>query len=120
MMKHIGFGEKFIAWIRSILYSASTSVLLNGVPGKPIKCRRGVRQGDPLSPILYVLVGELLQYVINRAWQDGDIGLPIDNSYGLDYPVIQYAYDTLRIMPADQAQITSLKALLQNSHYPQG
>ena len=56
MMKHMGFGEKFISWIKSILYSASTSVLLNGVPGKSIKCRRGVRQGDPLSPILYVLV----------------------------------------------------------------
>lgn len=48
-----------------ILSSASSSVLLNGVHGKEFKCKRDVRQGDPLSPILFILGADLLQSVIN-------------------------------------------------------
>lgn len=87
-------------------------MLLNGVPGKKIICKRGVRQGDPLSPLLFVLAAELLQIIINEAWQNGDISLPIENSYGLGYPVIQYADDTLIIMPADPVQFCALKDIL--------
>jgi hypothetical protein len=49
MLKHLGFGDLWLKWISKILHSASTSVLLNGIPGKKILCKRGVRQGDPLS-----------------------------------------------------------------------
>jgi hypothetical protein len=45
MLKHLGFGEVWLKWISCILQSASTSVLLNGVPGKKICYKRGVRQG---------------------------------------------------------------------------
>src|SRR4051794_14919931 len=48
-LRHFGFGEKFIQWIMNILNSSTTSIILNGVPGKVIKCKRGVRHGDPLS-----------------------------------------------------------------------
>jgi hypothetical protein len=34
MFKHLGFGDKWLGWIDNILHSASTSVILNGVPGK--------------------------------------------------------------------------------------
>ena len=71
-----------------------------------------MRQGDPLSPQLYVLASELLQYMINKAWQDGLINLPLDSSYGLRYPIIQYADDTLIIMPAFQTQLSALKTIL--------
>lgn len=38
-----GFDNTWISWVRNILTTASTSVLLNGVPGKEFKCKRGVR-----------------------------------------------------------------------------
>ena len=45
-----GFGEKWISWMQILFTSASYVVMLNGVSGKKFSCRRGVRQGDPLSP----------------------------------------------------------------------
>jgi hypothetical protein len=41
--------------------------MLNGIPGKNFQCRRGVREGDPLSPLLFVLAADLLQHIINKA-----------------------------------------------------
>jgi hypothetical protein len=51
-----GFGPKWIAMVKSILHSAPTSVLLNGVPGKNIICKRGVRHGDLLSPFSLLIL----------------------------------------------------------------
>jgi hypothetical protein len=71
MLHELGFPTKWINWTKLILELASSSILLNGVPGKIFQSKRGVRQGDPLSPLLFVLVAELLQYIINRACSSG-------------------------------------------------
>jgi hypothetical protein len=47
ILKHKGFGEKWCSWIKHLLESGISSVMLIGVLGNYFKCKRGVRQGDP-------------------------------------------------------------------------
>ena len=54
----MGFGEKWIGWIKSILNPMKASVLVNGSPTREFEMQRGLRQGDPLSPLLFDLAGE--------------------------------------------------------------
>jgi hypothetical protein len=49
MLKHYGFDDHFIGWIRSILASGTSSVLLNCVPGKTFDCRRGLDKATPFT-----------------------------------------------------------------------
>jgi hypothetical protein len=115
MMKAYGFPDKWVTWTSNILPLATTSALLNGVPGKSLKCNRGVRQGDPMSPLLFVMAAELLQCVINKAHHQGLFQLPIPSMEEVGYPIIQYADDTIMIMSASQGELLSLRANFSKS-----
>jgi hypothetical protein len=106
ILKHKGLSEKWNNWIKAILCFASSTVLLNGIPGKSFICKRGVRQGDPLSPLLFVLVA-----VVNKAWQMGVMKHPLSEDFGGDYPIVQYADDTLLILPAEARVLFNFKGL---------
>nr|CAD1831501.1 unnamed protein product [Ananas comosus var. bracteatus] len=62
-----GFGDKWIGWISCLLNSSSTAVLLNGTPGLSFPYKWGLRQGDPLSPLLFVLCIDVLFRLLQRA-----------------------------------------------------
>jgi len=114
MLEKLGFDDTWIGWVQKILESGSTSVLLNGTPGKQFQCKRGVRQGDPLSPLLFVLAADFLQCIINKAYDQGLFSLPIEADPSNKFPIIQYADDTIMIMKASQREIFCLKGLLQS------
>jgi hypothetical protein len=83
------------------------------VPGKTFHCRRGVRQGDPLSPLLFVLAADLLQTLFNRAKDLNLLSLSIPLVSSTDFPILQYADDTLIFMEGCARQLVFLKNLLQ-------
>lgn len=62
----MGFPDRWRMWIVSCVTSAAASILINGSPTAPFKLHRGLRQGDPLSPLLFYLVVEMLSLVIQK------------------------------------------------------
>ena len=64
VLTEMGFGVK---WIESCITTSTISILFNGNPCKPFKMGRGLRQGDPLSPFLFVLVAEVLNKLLVKA-----------------------------------------------------
>ena len=114
VLGQLGFGSRWRDLLCGLLTSSSTQVLLNGTPRKTFNYMRGVRQGDPLSPLLFVLAADLLQCIINKAYHQGLFELPIP-SYELDqFPIVQYADDTLLILRASQRELFTLKGLLES------
>ncbi|GKC89097.1 putative RNA-directed DNA polymerase [Tanacetum coccineum] len=95
IMRQMGFGHKWRNWIASFLSSTSISVLINGSPSNEFFMERGLRQGDPLSPFLFLLVAKALQVTILNACDRGLFtGVCLANS-GKNISLLQFADDAL-------------------------
>lgn len=70
ILRHKGFGPRWLMWIKMIMISRTSSVLLNGVHRKLFHSKRRVRQGDPLSPscLLWLLTSFRSSSIRPRPW----------------------------------------------------
>jgi hypothetical protein len=66
-LEHLGFSNAWINWIAELLRTVNTKVMLNGAPGMRIRHGHGLRQGDPLSPMLFILVMEVANALFCKA-----------------------------------------------------
>nr|GEX33126.1 putative RNA-directed DNA polymerase, eukaryota, reverse transcriptase zinc-binding domain protein [Tanacetum cinerariifolium] len=67
MLYILGFGLTWRSWIRACLESSRISILVNGSPTFELSVKRGLRQGDPLSPFLFIIVMEGLHMALMEA-----------------------------------------------------
>ncbi|KAH6815712.1 hypothetical protein C2S51_020532 [Perilla frutescens var. frutescens] len=115
VLKRFGFSEKFIITVHNILSSARLSVLVNGSPHGYFACSQGVRQGDPLSPLLFGIAEEVLSYSISKA-VDRRLLCPITYVRGTAFPShILYADDIFLFCQAKRANVKIVAKIL--THY---
>ncbi|XP_042951227.1 uncharacterized protein LOC122283931 [Carya illinoinensis] len=72
-MRKLGFGEKWIKLVMDCVTSVTYSALVNGQQSSIIKPSRGIRQGDPISPYLFILCAEGLSSLVDMAERNGEI-----------------------------------------------
>ncbi|KAI9198847.1 hypothetical protein LWI28_023034 [Acer negundo] len=95
VLQAFGFSFIFVDWIDGILCSSRLSILFNGIPERYFCCSRGVRQGDPLSPLLFGITEDFLSRLLTRLVGSSQI-LPISSPRGFLVPThLLYADDVL-------------------------
>jgi len=110
VLQHMGFGTRWRNWIAAILSSSSSKVLLNGHPGRRICHARVLRQGDPLSPMLFVLVMDVLNHFL--LWVDQrQLLTPVRGV--ADFRVSLYADDLVILVAPVTRDLEAIKAALQ-------
>jgi hypothetical protein len=111
VLQHLGFGTRWCNLLAKLLRSSSTRVLVNGDPGELIYHQRGFRQGDPLSPMLFVCVMDVLNSIILKA-----------ESFGLLHPLLRrgigqrislYADDVVLFMHLVRSDLETVKQVLK-------
>jgi hypothetical protein len=86
LLNRMGFGSKWIQWIRTCISTVCFSVMINGSPSGFFGSSRGIRQGDPLSPLLFLLVMEVLSRMLRKTKEAGLIkGFQAGNLRGKVY-----------------------------------
>ncbi|XP_022030427.1 uncharacterized protein LOC110931338 [Helianthus annuus] len=109
----MGFPIKWVEWIKGCLSSGSGSVIVNGSPTKEFKFKRGLRQGDPLSPFLFIIAMEIINMLMKRASNLGLFhGCQIPNG-GPNITHLCYADDVLFFGEWSQHNILALNRLLR-------
>ena len=102
-------------WIRFCISMVRFSILINGCPSGFFESSRGLRQCDPLLPLLFVIVMEALSRLMDRAVHGGHLsGFTVGTSEGMDVMVthLLFADDTLMFCEAAPPQIEKLGCVL--------
>ena len=103
VLERLGLGHVFIGWLSTLYSAVGCTVSINGHLGQRFDLVSGVRQGCPLSPLLFILYMEPLAAAIRA--DPGVDGLLVPGSGGLRVKMTQYADDTTLLLGSDASLI---------------
>ncbi|XP_028079910.1 uncharacterized protein LOC114281594 isoform X2 [Camellia sinensis] len=115
VLGRVGFGETWCQWILFCISTIRMSVLVNGSPAGFFPTHRGLRQGDPLLPLLLILVMGALSRLLDRAIHEGLLdGFLVGSLTGAPICVshLLYADDALIFCGARAEQVRYLRCVL--------
>jgi hypothetical protein len=112
MMASRGFGVKWRSWILSLVRGGSISIRINDENGPYFKPGKGLRQGDPISPLLFNLVVDVFTRMLMKAASKGYISDFMSNLYPEGVISLQYADDMLMFLAHDTQAACHLKWLM--------
>ena len=96
VLRNFGFNTTFCNWIKVILKSVFLSILINGESDGYFNCTRGVRQGDPLSPLLFCIIEDVLDKNLSKLVEEGSLNL-IKGTRSCSVPSRSFYADDLMI-----------------------
>lgn len=114
MLHLMGFPIKWTSWIRECITSVSTNVLVNGSPSGEFILERGLRQGDPLSPFLFLIAAEGLNWLVKCAQSQGLLKGAAIGRESVEVTHLQYADDTLLVLEGTEDNARAAKWILKN------
>ncbi|XP_016170819.1 uncharacterized protein LOC107613365 [Arachis ipaensis] len=109
----MGFGHRWRSWVMECVATASMSVPINGSSSKPFKMERGLRQGDPLSPFLLVLVVDVLHRMVGEAARNRRVSLLLVGRDSIELSHLQFADDTILFCRPKEETIKNYQRLLR-------
>ena len=114
VLSKFGFGVNFINWIRACISEPWIAPLVNGRATDFFKASRGLRQGCPLSPVLFVIQASVLSFLLDKKLQDQDInGLCIARGVkNINHAL--FVDDTLLLGAATLSSATKFKEVLDD------
>jgi hypothetical protein len=108
-----GFDSKWCKLIEQFIKGGSVGIKVNDDIGHYFQTRKGLRQGDPLSSMLFNIVADILAILIARAKEDGQIGSLIPHLVEGGILIFQYADDTILFLEHDIEKAVNMKLILQ-------
>ncbi|GJZ10167.1 RNA-directed DNA polymerase, eukaryota [Tanacetum coccineum] len=119
VLKAFGFGNNWCKWIRGTFSSAKASVLVNGSPTIEFPFHCGLKQGDPLSPYLFILIMESLNMSLSRAIDEGVFkGIQLHRSISISH--LFYADDAMFIGEWSDTNLKGIINILQCFFFASG
>ena len=115
LLKRMGFGVRWCRWIHTSISTVQFSVLFNGSPADFFGSSRGLRQGDPLSPLFFLVMMEVFSKMMKRVEGAGLLrGFKADGRQGGGVCVshLLFADDTILFCDAKEEQILHVRMLL--------
>ena len=114
-LDRMGFGVKWRGWIKACITTVRFSIIVNGSPVGFFGSSRGLRRGDPLSPLLFLLIMEVLSRMLKKTEDCGLLrGFQVGsaNSIGVRISHLLFADDAILFCDDSRDQVLSIRLAL--------